>query len=95
MSDMELTSDPSPATIEINVRELEVGVQGDVRQFMLYDRDWLEFASNGEIIVRMKAVDGTTILEETVLRTQHIQWFTVRYRTVRQLVDETVTESKG
>lgn len=82
---MELKSEP--ATVEIHVRELEVGVQGDVRVFILYERDYLELLTSGGMIVRMMALDGTTVLEETVLRALHIQWHTIRYRTMRQLVE--------
>lgn len=87
---MELTS--APKTIELNLRELEVGVQGDIRYFMLYDRDTLKFGDDG-IIVRMVAKDGTTVLEESTLRWDHIQWHTIRYRKLVQAVPGPPTQS--
>jgi hypothetical protein len=80
---MEIKSEP--AYIDVRIRQLEVGVYGDVREVILYDRDTLKRMSNDDIYIKLLGVDGTTVLEETTFKAAHIQWCTIRYRTMRQL----------
>jgi hypothetical protein len=82
---MEIKSEP--AYIDLHVRQLEVGVYGDVREVMLYERDTLDFQDPNGIFIQLVKPDGE-ILEETTFRWDHVQWYTVRHQTIRQQVPE-------
>jgi hypothetical protein len=82
---MEIKSEP--AYVDLHVRQLEVGVYGDIREVLLYERDLLNLKGDEGIVIQLVKPSGE-ILEETTFRWDHVQWYTVRYQTIRQQVPE-------
>lgn len=72
-----------PEYTEVKLRQLEVGVYGDIREVLIHSQDTLKFLENGDIYVKLTNPKTKEVLEETTFHYDHIQWHTIIYRTIR------------